>query len=1272
MGALEIRLLGGFQLRRDGMALPPIPTRPARSVMAYLVLNRDRAHTRDLLIGTFWPDMAESRGRRRLSQALWQIRSTVGEEDCLLTNGDSVRFNPDIHFWLDVDEFEWTIEQAAPGAPDRGRTEADLLGSAVELYRGDLLAGIYDDWLFPDQERLRQRFLGALGRLADLAMARGDYDQALEVAHQVARHEPMREETHRRIMRIAVLLGRHTDAIRQYERCCAILDTELGTAPSSETTRLYHEILDDRDAGGSRTAAAPHAPLFDQDEPTPLVGRERERTTLAGLLDGVLDGDGAVALIEGESGVGKTRLLAEAAADARWRGMTVLWGGSAPSGGLPFGPIAEALGTGLGSLHGKRLAGQLDPIWREQLAPLIPGLASTGNPRATPLGRAEDRERMLEAIALGFEALARLGPTFVVLEDVHWADEETNAALHYLAARVADHPILLALSYRHGEARERPEVWDLLRAIDRHPHSERISLAPCSPAQTEELIRRSLGVPEVSAEFSERVHRETGGIPFLVIETLRALHERDGLDPTTAGPDAAPAGLPITPTVHRLIEARLQGLSPATHHTLDLVSVHEGRLLLAEIVDASAAADLTVLEAVDDLVRRRLLIETDGGFGIGHELMRRVVYDALALSERLDLHRRVALAIEQHRPGDVEMLAHHFATARMPDRAADYLERAAEHAIRLHAYDTAARHLARATDALDEIDAHPARRYSVAALREDILNTLARRDEQAVALAVMDRTATPEQRSEVHRRRAVWLAHLDRFTEAEEEARRAVDMARTGSDGGRTVAALTARGMIACYAGRAAEGVVYLEEAARYKGADRKQQADARNALGHNLLDLQRFDEAESQFLAALALFGEIGDARGQADVLGMLATLRMERGEPDPAAHDYQRAIEISRSIGWRSGEAVFHMNLGILEAIRAKVGAARDSFESAARVYSAMNNGRGRAMVLANAAWLNHAYLGETELAEKQLLESLGLYRDIGELRGQAQCLSNLGSLAARQGDLSTTRQLFNESVEITREVEDSWLTAQILWHLGEHELAIGDPTRALPILEESMAICETAGMDDLIVTVRAVYGLALLACGRTDDADAATAEAAAALRPGIDQGYLVSYARAEVLRHLGDDEGADRHLENSYRLLLEMLEDLDDPARERALTGVPGHARIVAAWHRRRPIVARVRIAGAGAPGGRTLDEADHVEVEWTVSTPADEQIPNRVERRRVRLLRLVEEAAGQGGAPTVDDLAAALRSSSATIRRDLAALRAEGRTVETRGSRHTGTA
>src|SRR3972149_10992668 len=113
MSGLEIRLLGGFELVREGRRLEQWPLRAARSLFAYLVLNRERPHTRDLLAGTFWPEFDESRARRRLSQALWQIHTTLGEEEgerYLIGGADTVRFDPEADFTLDVDEFEGALD----------------------------------------------------------------------------------------------------------------------------------------------------------------------------------------------------------------------------------------------------------------------------------------------------------------------------------------------------------------------------------------------------------------------------------------------------------------------------------------------------------------------------------------------------------------------------------------------------------------------------------------------------------------------------------------------------------------------------------------------------------------------------------------------------------------------------------------------------------------------------------------------------------------------------------------------------------------------------------------------------------------------------------------------------------------------------------------------------------------------------------------------------------------------------------------------------------
>jgi DNA-binding SARP family transcriptional activator len=727
MDKLEVRLLGGFELARGGQVLDQLPLRAARSLLAFLVLNRERAHTRDLLAGTFWPDFDEARARKRLSQALWQVQTTLGENDgqrYLIGTPDTIRFNPEADFWLDVDAFEGTVAKAE-GA-DRA-DETGALGRAVDLYRGDLLAGFYDDWLFPDQDRLRTLFLGALERLADLSQARGDYETALGHARRLAQEDEFDEGAHRRVMRLAVLLGRHNEALKQFEECRRILAEELGTEPSSETIELHEATLADRDSGGRAIPPHEESPLFVDADSSPFVGRDTERARFAERLDGVLEGTGGIVLVEGESGVGKTRLLNEVVEDARWRGMDVLWGRSAPSGGRPFGPIGEALRM-MSDLRVRQLGSRLDATRIATLAPLIPRLGVAGS--ETPMGMADERDRMHEAIGAAFQAIAATAPTLVVLEDVHWSDEDTVQALSHLASRVENDRVLFAVSYRHGEARERSEVWDLLRTLDRLSHCERVSLSAYSPAQTEELIRRSLGLPEVSGEFSERLHRETGGIPLFIVETLRALYERDSLEEAEAPAEEMPPirdRLPVTPTVHALIRHRLDGLEPSSRKTLELVAAHDGDLLLAEVVQASELTDDTALGAIDDLLRRRFVEGTGTTFSVGHELMRRVVYDDLTLSRQLDLHRRIAHAVEEHRPDEVELLAHHFETARMPDRAAQYLERAAERAIAVHAYDTAAMHLARASHTLDEIGASDERRFVVAALHEEVLDVLGRR-----------------------------------------------------------------------------------------------------------------------------------------------------------------------------------------------------------------------------------------------------------------------------------------------------------------------------------------------------------------------------------------------------------------------------------------------------------------------------------------------------------------------------------------------------------------
>ena len=1258
MAGLEIRLLGGFELAREGRTLDQLPLRAARSLFAYLVLNRERPHTRDLLAGTFWPEFDDSRARRRLSQALWQIRTTLGEEvggRYLIGGADTIRFDPDGEFTLDVDEFETALD-------------ADDIARAVEIYRGDLLAGLYDDWLFADQDRLRSRFVQALERLTESELSRGDLEGALVHARRLATDDEFNEEAHRRVMRIAVLLGRHHEAIRQFEECRRILSEELGSRPSAETVALYEATLADRDSGGHAALPREGSPLFEDADRAPFVGREAERTQFAGRLDDTLDGRGGVVLIEGEAGVGKTRLLEEIVADAHWRGLDVLWGRSTPSGGRPFAPLAEAL-EAVGSLRARQVAGSLDPAWRAVLAPLTPALGGNA-PAAEPVRRSDEQARMREAITAAFRGLAAFAPTLVVLEDAHWADDDTIQALTQMVGQIEGDRLLFAVSYRHGEARERDDVWEFLRTLDRMPHCTRISLAPYSPAQTEELIRRSLGMTEVSSEFSERLHRETGGIPLFIVETLRALYERNDLAAAELDTEEAPPSrdrLPLSPAVHALIRHRLESLDPPSRDTIELVSVHDGTMTLSEIEAASELESGAALAAVDDLLRRRFVTGVGASYAIGHELMRRVVYDGLVLSRKMDLHRRLAGSVEMHRPDDVEMLAHHYLNARMPDRAAEYLERAAARAMSVHAYDTAVLHLDRASAALDEIDAPDDRRFAVASLHEEVLDVLGRREDQRHAINRMERFAVGPQRSIALTRKAWWLAHQDEFQEAVDTAAEALQLAEADGDPGRIVAALTALGMIACFGGKAAEGVRYLERAADFRGVDRYQEADARNALGQNLIDLQRFGEAESQLLAALAIYGDLDDARGQADVLGMLATLRMERGEPESAEKDYQRAIAVSRRIGYRHGEAVNQMNLGILFVITNQLGEALRMFDAAAETYGSMGNARGRALVQSNAAWLWHALVGDDHMADALVHSALEVYDRIGDTRGRAHCVALLGSTAGRQRRPDEAASLFEEAIQLTREADDAWLLAQALRDFASFELAWDRPAAGLTHALEAESLCKDHGMNDLVVAVRALVARLYLKAGDSSKALEYARRALREIRPGIELAHMVPFSMGEVLEAQGDHEEAMRQFLRSHDILMTTLQGLDEEHLAMSLANVPAHRIVHEKWRSQQPEIREIRLPSIAAPTGRPLTDEDHVTVKWTVHEPSDNGVIDRMERRHTRLIRLMSEAAEQSATPTVEHLAVALGASSATIRRDLALLRSQGQAVATRGSR-----
>ena len=251
MSTLRINLLGVFRISHDHHHVEIKAGHTLKGILAYLVLFSGRIHAREVLAGLFWGDSTEDHARSCLSTALWRLRKILEPDGIpkgtyLLTpSAGEVGFNSESNHWLDVTELE-THAQPILAKPHQTLVTREVreLENALELYSGDLLEGFYEDWALAERERLRSLYIKSKAHLLGYYGQNGGYDEALACGHCILNLDPLREEIHREMMRLYVLCGRRTQAIQQYEKCCKILDAELGVPPMKETQALRAQIIE--------------------------------------------------------------------------------------------------------------------------------------------------------------------------------------------------------------------------------------------------------------------------------------------------------------------------------------------------------------------------------------------------------------------------------------------------------------------------------------------------------------------------------------------------------------------------------------------------------------------------------------------------------------------------------------------------------------------------------------------------------------------------------------------------------------------------------------------------------------------------------------------------------------------------------------------------------------------------------------------------------------------------------------------------------------------
>jgi len=243
---LGIRLLGGFSLRLDDRAVVDLTSGRSQALLAYLVLNRQTAQSRQRIALHLWPESTDAQARANLRKELSRLRHALPQpETYLRVETKTLQWLPSSAFSLDVLEFE-AATKAAEHAPD-SVTIRTHLEQAIAHYQGNLLPNLEDEWLRPDRERLADRYLWVLGRLVQVATAQQDYATALTYAQQHLRADPLNESTYATLMRLHGWQGDRAKALQVYHQCLTVLREELGIDPSVATRQLYETLLMETD-----------------------------------------------------------------------------------------------------------------------------------------------------------------------------------------------------------------------------------------------------------------------------------------------------------------------------------------------------------------------------------------------------------------------------------------------------------------------------------------------------------------------------------------------------------------------------------------------------------------------------------------------------------------------------------------------------------------------------------------------------------------------------------------------------------------------------------------------------------------------------------------------------------------------------------------------------------------------------------------------------------------------------------------------------------------
>jgi len=834
--------------------------------------------------------------------------------------------------------------------------------------------------------------------------------------------------------------------------------------------------------GGAKAAAA---------DTSPFVGRNKEYGHLTGLIGQLTAGAGYTVLIDGEPGIGKSRLLREIAKHAIVHDIAMLATNCYEiERAMPYQPIIDLVARALNQISDSGLR-NLPPVSVAELAALIPEISERfpDLPQLSSDFPEARQARLSRAVDQLLEAVRGDHPFVLIVDDIQWADDASASVLHYLARHTTERSLLMIYAYRDEAIDSDERFAQFIESLRRDSDARRISLNRLDYADTENLVATLADSNVARPNLAERLHLETDGNPFFLMSILQSL--REGETHLDTRESNTPVLLPDA--LRAAVRVRLSHVPKDIRPLLDTAAVLGRRFDFDTLLDVTQAPEEQLLNSLEELVKRHLLREeSEGGiYDFSHDKLREVVYLDIGGARRKSLHRSVANTLERlFEDGTherVAQLAEHYDRAQVWTKALHYLVLAAEFSQRLFAM----------RDALHWLD-------------------------RAVALCEShSKLLDAQQRLAIYEQRGAARAQAGQTQGAVADIRLVMEALRASGERTKTRDAMIQLGMAYRRADQYDEATACLSEALRESRLlnDERHAADTLYHLGTVAWSTGRNNQAIAFHQQAV----DICERTGFADLVAVQAyhgrgEAHFANAEPAAAIECYTRSLQLARGIGDKSYESENLMMIGHAFIGTKGLG---DYPRAMANFYAALDIARD-----ADLQWhlgptllgLDHsrACTGRYGEAWIGMQETLHWLESLNQVRYQFIAVDFIGHLlldlgmnelaiehlerglalgrntgiffwnAAINTHLAVARSRLGQNVEIsaldatlnqTRSTSERYMMVRCLEGLSEIALAAGDFNNCRAHADELLAIAEKHELRELEAVARRWRGEAML---------------------------------------------------------------------------------------------------------------------------------------------------------------------------------------------------